>query len=185
MAAAMPFMLVFRFLHIVAGVLWVGSAFLFVGSIGPSAGEVAPSAGPLMHAVVKKRKVAKVITELAAITVVAGWVMWLKDMSDWGGLGDWLGSSLGVVLTIGAVLATIAFFLGYHAWVATWSGWWIWATRSARRGVRPRRNSRRRWGDRCPRSRSTGSSTCSCSCSRWRRCRSLATGSRPSVVGRI
>lgn len=114
MVAAMPFMLVFRFLHIVAGVLWVGSAFLFVGFIGPSAGEVGPSAGPLLHAVVKKRKVAKVITGLAAVTVIAGWVMWLKDMSDWGGLGDWLGSSFGIVLSIGAVLATTAFFLGYH-----------------------------------------------------------------------
>jgi hypothetical protein len=75
LVAAMPFMLVFRFLHVVAGVLWVGSAFLFVGFIGPSAAEVGPSAGPLLHAVVKKRKVTKVITGLAAITVVAGWVI--------------------------------------------------------------------------------------------------------------
>jgi hypothetical protein len=55
-------MIVFRFLHIVAGVLWVGSAFLFVGFIGPSAAEVGPAAGPLLHAAVKERKVAKVIT---------------------------------------------------------------------------------------------------------------------------
>ena len=68
MIAAVPFMLVFRFLHIVAGVLWVGSAFLFVGFIGPSAGEVGPSAGPLLAAAVKKRKVVKVITGLGAVT---------------------------------------------------------------------------------------------------------------------
>jgi len=42
MIAAVPFMLVFRFLHILAGVLWVGSAFLFVGFIGPSAVDVGP-----------------------------------------------------------------------------------------------------------------------------------------------
>ena len=53
----MTFMLVFRLLHIVAGVLWVGSSFMFVAFIGPSAAEVGPSAGPLLHAVVKKRKV--------------------------------------------------------------------------------------------------------------------------------
>lgn len=35
MLAANLFMIVFRLLHIVAGVLWVGSAFLFVGFIGP------------------------------------------------------------------------------------------------------------------------------------------------------
>lgn len=65
-------MIVFRFLHIVAGVLWVGSAFLFVGFIGPSAVEVGPSALPLLAAAVKKRKVAKVITGLGGVTVLAG-----------------------------------------------------------------------------------------------------------------
>ena len=59
MLAANLFMIVFRLLHIVAGVLWVGSAFLFVGFIGPSAAEVGPSAGPILHAAVKKRKVPK------------------------------------------------------------------------------------------------------------------------------
>jgi hypothetical protein len=113
MVAAVPFMIVFRFLHITAGVLWVGSAFLFVGFIGPSAAEVGPSAGPLLHVVVKKRKVAKVITGLATVTVVAGWIMWLRLVSQAPSLGDWVGHSYGLVLKIGGVLATIAFLLGY------------------------------------------------------------------------
>ena len=112
MIAANLFMIVFRLLHIVAGVLWVGSAFLFVGFIGPSAAEVGPSAGPILHAAVKKRKVPKVITGLGITTVVAGWILWLRDLNDYGSLGDWLGSNFGLVLTIGAVLATIAAFLG-------------------------------------------------------------------------
>ena len=48
MLATNAVMIVLRFLHIVAGVLWVGSAFLFVAIIGPSAAEVGPSAGPLL-----------------------------------------------------------------------------------------------------------------------------------------
>lgn len=112
MIAAAPFMLVFRFLHIVAGVLWVGSAFLFVGFIGPSAGEVGPSAGPLLTAAVKKRKVAKVITGLGFTNVIAGWVLWLRNMSLYDSLGDWVGSRFGLVLTIGGVLATISAFVG-------------------------------------------------------------------------
>lgn len=113
MIAAVPFMLVFRFLHIVFGALWVGSAFLFVGFIGPSAAEVGPSAGPLLSVAVKKRKVGKVITWLGMITVTAGWVMWIKNMSDHGGLADWLGTHFGVGLTIGGILATTTFFVGY------------------------------------------------------------------------
>jgi hypothetical protein len=52
------------------------------------------------------------ITGLGIITVVAGWILWLRDLNDYGSLGDWLGSNFGLVLTIGAVLATIAAFLG-------------------------------------------------------------------------
>jgi hypothetical protein len=106
-------MIVLRLLHIVSGVLWVGSAFLFVGFIGPSASEVGPSAGPLLHAVVKKRKVSKVIFGLSLVTVVAGWIMWFRDVNQFGSLGDWLGSSFGVVITVGAVLATIASVEGF------------------------------------------------------------------------
>jgi hypothetical protein len=80
-------MVVLRLLHIVSGVLWVGSAFLFVGFIGLSAAEVGPSASPLLHAAVKKRKVAKVITGLGAVTVLAGWIMWFRDMNQFGSLG--------------------------------------------------------------------------------------------------
>jgi hypothetical protein len=112
MLAAVPFMIVFRLLHIVAGALWVGSAFLFVGFIGPSAAEVGPSAGPLLHEAVVNRKVPKVITGLGLTTVLAGWIMWLKDMHDFGSLGDWVNSRFGLVLTIGAVLATIALIDG-------------------------------------------------------------------------
>lgn len=114
MLAAEPIMLVLRFLHIVSGALWVGSAFLFVGFIGPSAAEVGPSAGPLMSVAVRKRKVAKIITWLGMITVAAGWLMWIKDLNDHGGPGDWLGSSFGLGITIGALLATTTFFIGYY-----------------------------------------------------------------------
>lgn len=106
-------MVVLRFFHIVAGALWVGSAFMFSLFIGPSAAKVGPSAGPLLHVAVKERKVAKVITSLAGVNVVAGWLLWFRDMDVYGGLGEWLGSSFGVALTIGAVLATSAFVLGY------------------------------------------------------------------------
>ena len=112
MIAAVPFMLVFRLLHILAGVLWVGSAFLFVGFIGPSAVEVGPSALPLLAAAVKKRKVAKVITGLGGVTVLAGWILWLHNMGQYPSLGDWVTSSFGLVLTIGGVLATISAFVG-------------------------------------------------------------------------
>lgn len=113
LAATDVFMLVFRFLHVVAGALWVGSAFLFVGFIGPSAAEVGPSAGPLMNAAVKKRKVAKVITALAILNVLAGWILWFRNLDLAGSLGDWVSSGFGLGLTIGGILGTLTAFVGH------------------------------------------------------------------------
>jgi uncharacterized membrane protein len=110
--ASSVFYLAFRFLHIVAGVLWVGSAFLFSAFLGPSVAEVGPSAGPLLTVLVKKRRLPTVIRALSGVTVLAGWILWLRDLDLYGSLGDWLGSSFGLVLTIGAVLATVAFVIG-------------------------------------------------------------------------
>jgi uncharacterized membrane protein len=105
------FWLTFRILHVLAGVLWVGSTFMFVGIIGPSAAEVGPSAGPLLAVAVRKRKVTKLVTAFATITVLAGWGMWIAHAVD-AGLGNWIGSSFGLGLTIGGVLATIAWYVG-------------------------------------------------------------------------
>ncbi|MFN2590195.1 MAG: hypothetical protein ABR518_05450 [Actinomycetota bacterium] len=112
MLAEVPFMLVFRFLHIVSAVLWVGSVFAFVVFVGPSAGQVGPSAGPLLTAIVKQRKYAKVVSGLGATTVLAGWVMWLHNMQVYGSLYRWVTTRFGLVITIGAALATTAWFLG-------------------------------------------------------------------------
>ena len=112
MSAAVPFMLIFRFFHILAGVLWVGSAFTFLVFVGPSAGELGPAAGPIMNAIVEKRRFAKVITGIAITTVLAGWILWIRNALQAASLGDWVSSRFGLVLTIGGVLATVALIAG-------------------------------------------------------------------------
>ena len=106
-----PLMLVLRTFHIVGGVLWVGSAFLFVAFIGPAAADTAPSSGALLSNAVKKRGVAKFITGVAITTVIAGWLMWFKIGGQMG-FSEWIGSTYGLVLTIGGVVATIAAYFG-------------------------------------------------------------------------
>jgi hypothetical protein len=112
-------MLVLRVFHIVGGVLWVGMSFFFVAFLGPAAGMVGPPvSGPLFQVLVGKMRVPNVIIGVAASTVIAGWLMWLKDLHELydDDLGNWLFHSnlFGTVLTIGAILATIAFFEGWR-----------------------------------------------------------------------
>ena len=108
MVAANAFMLLFRFLHIVAGAFWFGSAWLFSGFIGPAADEVGPSAGPLLTNAIKKRHAAKVVVAAGVVTVLAGLVMYWHDWHLYGSFGRWIGSSFGTVVTIGAIAAVIA-----------------------------------------------------------------------------
>jgi hypothetical protein len=109
-------MIVLRIFHITAGVLWVGSAFFFVAFLGPAAGMVGPEvSGPLFGVLVNKMHVPRVITRLGIVTVGFGWLLWLKDLRDldWS-LSTWVWHShFGLVLTIGAILASFAFFEGY------------------------------------------------------------------------
>lgn len=112
MIASDGFMLVFRLLHIVAGAFWFGAATLFAVFIGPAAAEIGPAAGPLLANVVEKRKLAKVITGAGATTVIAGLILYWRDWHQYASFGDWIGSGFGIAITIGGVLAIIAFVEG-------------------------------------------------------------------------
>jgi uncharacterized membrane protein len=70
--AADPYMLVFRFLHIVGGVLWAGSTFLLTVFVARAAAAVAPSSGSMLHQLVVEQQVTKVITGIAITTVTSG-----------------------------------------------------------------------------------------------------------------
>ena len=112
MLAAEGFELVFRTLHIMSGVAWAGSAFLFTVFIEPAAARLGPAAGPFMEETIGRRKVPEIVTAIAAVTVVAGWVLWFRDWDRVGSLGDWLGTTFGLMLTIGGLAASGAFFAG-------------------------------------------------------------------------
>jgi hypothetical protein len=105
-------MLVFRVLHIVGGVLWVGSTFLFSAFIGRAAAAVGPAAGPMLHELVVEQKVTKVITGISLVTVAAGGFVYWHDLQIAGSLADFLGTDFGLALTIGAVLGITAMFWG-------------------------------------------------------------------------
>jgi hypothetical protein len=106
------YMLVFRILHIMAGVLWVGSVFLLTTSIAPAAEAIAPAGAPLLGELLGKRRLVDRIIGLGAITVVAGAFLYWHDWHLFPSFGDWLSSRFGGSLTIGMVSALIALGIG-------------------------------------------------------------------------
>jgi hypothetical protein len=112
MDAATIFMLVFRVLHIAAGVGWAGSVFLFVVLIQPSAAAIGPAAGPFMMELLGRRKLVSWLLSLGGTTVVAGLLLYWRDANGLDGLGAFVGSRFGLVLAIGAGAAIVAFLIG-------------------------------------------------------------------------
>lgn len=111
MTAASTYMLVFRILHIAAGVAWAGSVFLFVVLVQPSAAAIGPAASPLMMELLGRRKLVSWLLSLAGTTIVAGIFLYAKLLEDTD-LGEFVSSSYGLGLTIGAVAAIAAFGIG-------------------------------------------------------------------------
>jgi uncharacterized membrane protein len=110
--AVSPYMLLFRIVHIVAGVLWVGSVFLFVTFVSPSAAAIAPAGAPFMAELLGKRRLVDRIITLGVITVLAGLFMYWHDWHLFPNFGDWVSSRFGGTLTIGMISALIALSLG-------------------------------------------------------------------------
>jgi uncharacterized membrane protein len=106
------YMFVFRLIHIGAGVAWAGSVFFLVVFVQPSAKAIAPAGAPFIAELIGRRRLVDRLLAMAAVTIVAGLFVYVRDMNDHGGFGDWVATSLGLGLTLGAVSALLAFGVG-------------------------------------------------------------------------
>lgn len=79
--AASAFWIIFRFIHVVSAILWVGSAFAVFVFVEPAAAALGAEGGRFMGYMVDKRKLPVVITSLSGLTVLGGVVLYLKVSS--------------------------------------------------------------------------------------------------------
>jgi len=106
------YMLVFRIVHILAGVAWVGSVFLFVVYLQPSAAAIAPAGAPFLAELLGRRRLVDGIIGMAATSVTGGLFLYWRDWHAYGSFGNWIGSAFGAVLTVGAVASLVALGIG-------------------------------------------------------------------------
>jgi uncharacterized membrane protein len=112
MVAEDAYMIVFRLIHVLAGVLWVGGVFMVVAFLQPGAARLGPAAGPFLQEMMARRQLPRFLVSMGGLTVLSGLFLYARDWWVAGSLGDWVGSTFGAVLTVGAVAALIALLIG-------------------------------------------------------------------------
>jgi hypothetical protein len=101
---------VFRILHIVGGVIWVGAAVFTAVFLIPAARAVGPAAGPVMRELTVVRKLPIYLLAIAFVTVLSGGVLAYRDMGSMG--MSWFEQGSGLSFGVGAVLAISGLILG-------------------------------------------------------------------------
>lgn len=103
-------LLALRLVHILAGILWSGTAVFYLFYIKPAVKLVGPTGGRFMEALVERRKYPLFMVSTSLLTVIAGGVLY------WNASGGftlaWIKTGTGVGFTIGSLSALIAFLTG-------------------------------------------------------------------------
>jgi uncharacterized membrane protein len=98
-----------RIIHVVLGVLWVGSMFFVATFLMPSLAEAGPDAGKVVAALTR-RKFMIFLPVVAVFAMLSGLYLYWRVSS--GFAPEYMRSGAGQTYGIGAALAILAFILG-------------------------------------------------------------------------
>jgi uncharacterized membrane protein len=102
-------LLIARLIHVVGGVLWVGSMFFLVVFLTPAVGDVGPDGGKVMGALMR-RKLMVFTPVVAILTVLSG--LYLYGRVSAGFDSAYMSSGPGMTYGLGAVAAILSFIVG-------------------------------------------------------------------------
>jgi uncharacterized membrane protein len=102
-------LLIARLIHVVGGVLWVGSMFFLVVFLTPAVGDVGPDGGKVMGALMR-RKLMVFTPVVAILTVLSG--LYLYGRVSAGFDSAYMSSGPGMTSGLGAVAAILSFIVG-------------------------------------------------------------------------
>lgn len=102
-------MVALRLVHIVLGVYWAGALFFIATFLEPSVRAAGPEGAKVMRGLLERRYF-EILPAVAGLTILSGLALYWQVS---GGLNAaWLGSRLGLSLTLGAAAALVAFVIG-------------------------------------------------------------------------
>lgn len=111
MNAFLIYPMVLRLVHIVAGMLWIGSAISYFFFVEPTVKSLGPAGPKFMQNFIEKRRYPLFMNMVSALTIVAGALLYWH-MS--GGLQPaWITSGPGLGFTIGSAVALVVYGIGF------------------------------------------------------------------------
>lgn len=103
-------MIVFRLVHVISAVLWVGGFAMLVVFVLPAIRASGPSGGQVMRTMLVKTRLASYFPWVGGLTVLSGLAMMWRDSSI--SESNWAASRSGMVFSIGGLAGLIALIVG-------------------------------------------------------------------------
>lgn len=99
-----------RLLHIGAGVFWAGALFFNALLLEPATRQLGPQGGAVMQALVRSG-MQRLMLGSSIVTILAGAALMARNAMTSNGV--WMGSPMGITISIGAATALIVFIIGF------------------------------------------------------------------------
>lgn len=100
----------FRLMHILFGIFWVGAVIFVSAFLLPSIRAVGPAGGAVMEQLAQVRKLPVFMMSSAVLTVLSGMALYWRDSGGFS--GPWMHTGPGVVFGAGGVLGIAAAAVG-------------------------------------------------------------------------
>jgi uncharacterized membrane protein len=104
------YLLVLRFIHIVASVCWAGGGFIFFLFVEPTAKALAPTGMQFVQHMVTKRRFSIFMVISSTLTLLSGGLLlWHRASGHWLG---YMSSGPGLIFTLGSITGVIVYLIG-------------------------------------------------------------------------
>ena len=103
-------LILFRIIHVLAGVFWVGTAVFTAAFLVPTVRAIGPAGGPVMQQLAQVRKLPLYLMAAMILTLLSG--IGLYSRASGGFSSAWMQSGPGITFGIGGALGLVAGLIG-------------------------------------------------------------------------
>ena len=101
------YMIIFRLIHIFSAIVWLGSSLFLLAFVQPAAAAIGAEGQRFMQSLMTNTRLMLVLPLSSLLTVIAGLALFYRVSDHFN--SDWMGSTPGIVLSIGSAAGLAAF----------------------------------------------------------------------------